>query len=617
MNRSGRRWLLALLAGVVSCTDATLGLPPPAPVPAANNLLALTGSLCTEPASEVAFPVKILFLIDLSGSMCYSDPASGMCTAARCDQGPNNPLTNTTPPKRAQAVQEVISHFAGNPAVSFAVVTFSSSTQAYPYDMNGEVFTTDTSQLNLDSLRNVDSVTDDQGALSRVETLLSTDMANVAARDKSELPRTKYAILFLTDGTPFPSCSRADPDTNQPVDSPTCSTQPSTCTVCQVGGTASLFPQLGAGQDYNTTYQLVQIVNEMHQLADTYQVGDLKFHTALLRVPNAQICCPACFSADPAGTLASELLIALAQPDQNLGTFVQFTSDADISFLNYDFTSLEQQFAIRRYVVDNVNTVITGQGLQVDSDGDGLSDAREFALGTNPLNPDTDGDGYSDFFEVRHGPPFNPLVAQTGRCAAHSPKCPNGTLCDTDGDGLRDCEEAELGTDPELVDSDADGLPDGLEYRRGMDPTRDDTLEDLDFDGFTNLDELTNGTSVTDWDANAAEPWSIHLTLSPMGANSGGGLCYGFSEAQLQLQTPDSTAPQGLPEGWSDTHIWMSEAPQGDLKDYGRVRMACVRARYVPPALRLPLATTVSLQDSDFFDPSVFVGDMDCRGAQP
>ncbi|MEI7850782.1 MAG: hypothetical protein WCH86_03035 [Kiritimatiellales bacterium] len=38
-----------------------------------------------------------------------------------------------------------------------------------------------------------------------------------------------------------------------------------------------------------------------------------------------------------------------------------------------------------------------------DSDGDGLSDAKEAILGTDPKNPDSDGDGMSDGDEVAYG----------------------------------------------------------------------------------------------------------------------------------------------------------------------------------------------------------------------
>ncbi len=37
----------------------------------------------------------------------------------------------------------------------------------------------------------------------------------------------------------------------------------------------------------------------------------------------------------------------------------------------------------------------------LDSDGDGLTDAREAAIGTNPNDPDTDGDFLSDGEEYR------------------------------------------------------------------------------------------------------------------------------------------------------------------------------------------------------------------------
>jgi thiol-disulfide isomerase/thioredoxin len=57
---------------------------------------------------------------------------------------------------------------------------------------------------------------------------------------------------------------------------------------------------------------------------------------------------------------------------------------------------------------------------------------------------------------------------------------------DSDGDGLFDHEEAELGSDPAVADSDGDGLSDGEERDAGTDLLEVDT----DGDGYTDRDEL-------------------------------------------------------------------------------------------------------------------------------
>lgn len=49
-----------------------------------------------------------------------------------------------------------------------------------------------------------------------------------------------------------------------------------------------------------------------------------------------------------------------------------------------------------------------------DSDHDGLTDAQELALGTNPLSSDSDGDGHSDLEELQAGQ--SPLVPQKELC---------------------------------------------------------------------------------------------------------------------------------------------------------------------------------------------------------
>jgi P pilus assembly chaperone PapD len=46
-----------------------------------------------------------------------------------------------------------------------------------------------------------------------------------------------------------------------------------------------------------------------------------------------------------------------------------------------------------------------------DTDGDGISNATEIQIGTNPCDPDTDGDGYSDGVEIRAG--TDPLNANS------------------------------------------------------------------------------------------------------------------------------------------------------------------------------------------------------------
>ena len=85
-----------------------------------------------------------------------------------------------------------------------------------------------------------------------------------------------------------------------------------------------------------------------------------------------------------------------------------------------------------------------------DSDGDGLSDEEEAEIGTDPNNPDTDGDGFSDGEEVRKG--TDPLDPNSH---------PMPTPGDSDGDGLSDEEEAEIGTDPNNPHTDGDGFSDG------------------------------------------------------------------------------------------------------------------------------------------------------------
>ena len=85
-----------------------------------------------------------------------------------------------------------------------------------------------------------------------------------------------------------------------------------------------------------------------------------------------------------------------------------------------------------------------------DADDDGLTDAEEEELGTDPDEADTDGDGLDDGDEVELG--SDPLEP------------------DTDGDGLNDGDDVAAGGDPTKTDSDGDTYLDPWEVAEGTDP---------------------------------------------------------------------------------------------------------------------------------------------------
>ncbi len=116
----------------------------------------------------------------------------------------------------------------------------------------------------------------------------------------------------------------------------------------------------------------------------------------------------------------------------------------------------------------------------LDADFDGLDDDVEIDLGTDPNNPDTDGDGIEDGQEVNVDAtdPLDDCDSVGGTPLGDS---------DCDMDGLTNAEEIDLGTDPFDADSDDDGLTDGEEVLVEDDPTTDavperasDPLDDCD-----------------------------------------------------------------------------------------------------------------------------------------
>jgi hypothetical protein len=100
---------------------------------------------------------------------------------------------------------------------------------------------------------------------------------------------------------------------------------------------------------------------------------------------------------------------------------------------------------------DSVNSYLLSKYGMNDSDGDGLLNWKERQIGTDPYNPDTNGDGIPDGIEYLSG--LDP------------------TNMDMDGDSLTNAQELAVGTNPFSADTDGDGVPDGQDAFP-LDPTR-------------------------------------------------------------------------------------------------------------------------------------------------
>jgi hypothetical protein len=96
-------------------------------------------------------------------------------------------------------------------------------------------------------------------------------------------------------------------------------------------------------------------------------------------------------------------------------------------------------------------TLVDNAWLMDDADGDGLPSWEEYLAGTDPLDVDSNGNGLSDLIDVRRDSEV--------------------TNPDDDGDGVPNVLELARGTDPFNPDTDGDGYSD-LVDAFPLDPTR-------------------------------------------------------------------------------------------------------------------------------------------------
>lgn len=146
----------------------------------------------------------------------------------------------------------------------------------------------------------------------------------------------------------------------------------------------------------------------------------------------------------------------------------------------YDFPFTIPQRAIHFTAICVVSTALAACGGSGGGTVDGGSETQDLFTDST----DTDGDGLTDQEETDIGT---------------DPNDPSDATGDLDGDGISNLDEIVAGTNPNSQDSDQDGLFDNEETLIGTDPLdATDADGDLDGDGVSNYQEVIDGTDPND-----------------------------------------------------------------------------------------------------------------------
>ena len=450
-----RRIALALAPLLLGgCTDAQLyGA---ASQPNEANKMSLQGDLCTDDPSTVAFPVKVLLVMDGTASLAMANPNTNGAAILSLTQ--RYPQSNYT----------------------FAMIQYGQLatllTPTFTNDVTGV-------QVGIDtiSLGNGDAARSYNEAVRLAAATIEDDILGTSPGVRS---RTRYVVDFMAYGPPTPPMPdvwclghNEMPGSNQCImdfDAAFCSEVMPPPADCE----GLVYPQMV------TDLRNFVLQNGAEDLVwNTFQLGMDARTQQLLS------------SMSTAGHGSSE---------------VQMVDG--LNLLAVDLGSLSSLLVKRELVVYNANAVMVDGKPMADSDGDGLADVDEDKLGTDKTLADTDGDFLSD--KVERVINFDPLVPD------NPPVCMNVMPLDldTDQDGLTDCEEALLRTDRTLPDTDGDGIPDRLEVLRGGDPLVNDLLIDSNQDGVTDGDAMKEGLVVGDYNPDNELTYGYLYTLVDEGA---------------------------------------------------------------------------------------------------
>lgn len=287
---------------------------------------------------------------------------------------------------------------------------------------------------------------------------------------------------------------------------------------------------------------------------------------------------------------------------------------ADDVHLHVDHFDLRRPATLRGLVAVNLHAQVgnaeSTPASLVDSDGDGLTDLQEGQLGTDALRADSDGDGISDAVELALRPRGFDALRVDAGCALAEN--------DANHDGRPD-------------DSDGDGLADCEERLLGSDPLRVDS----DGDGIPDGVELRGGGDLTQDDRDRdpdldgvstadelaqrtdpqrktfGNPNAFPLRIEYGLFTNPEAACAQGGVRRLQLVTPRATARTAA--GWNTILVYATFGYPGLPASAHEVRLACAKARYDGATdARTPPSGVFKLPAQAWKDPTALDTQTDC-----
>jgi hypothetical protein len=534
--------LLGLCLGLWGCTETDVYSGSLAPNIA--NKISISGTVCTDDPAQRKFPVKIMFIVDTSGSMSENDPQQN----------------------RRYAVENVINRYINDPSgnYSFSVIKYAGDTFQLTegYSRNEATLREAVALLGFINPCYGGNCRDWLSAMSLASSIFTGDVLTSNPGTRS---RTRYVFVFVANGPPHLPISTDDDGCDEKCrllravdelvdfgkeqgvaevafhaiqldDVPgVCngtaemrycnSTTP--CPANCAGSEECLRPTrlcadnrslaCGDGDAFCDSLGLGTCSPEWYCTGDeTVSSGcngdDICAHQSAGRCEFLQVCnndanrdclanedcCPTYACNDPNGAenqRASELLVSMSFAGR--GAYHRFSIGAQLNLQVLDLSTSQSVFAKKAFLVTNSNTKLQNGVTMTDSDGDGMSDREEECYGEMLAKECRHLDRCECVLDVWSAE--NPLGSDT-----------DPTLADTDNDGLSDMLEMYFATrnlDPLRVDlpqacygleypyqgrdSDGDGLNDCEENLIGTDMS----LFDTDRDGYPDQVEFKAGTN--------------------------------------------------------------------------------------------------------------------------